>query len=128
MLTTTPILKIADPLKDLFVCIGTCKEGLIELLIQENYVVAYELKKLKKHEKNYDTHDLELLAIIHALKMWQPYLIERKYLQMLDNISLKYLFNQQNVNVRQSRWLSFLNEYEFEIKHIKGKQTKLQVL
>ena len=55
-------------------------------LLQENYVVAYESRKLKEHEKNYATHDLEIDAIIHSLKMWQHYLIGRKFLLMLDNI------------------------------------------
>ena len=77
MLTTTPILKIVDPFKDFVVCTNACKEGLCRVLIQENYVVSYESKKLKEHEKNRYTHDLELVAIIHALKMWRQYLIER---------------------------------------------------
>ena len=91
------------------------------VLLQDNYVVAYESKKLKDHENNYATHDLELAAIIHALKMWRRYLIGRNFLLMSYNISLKYLFDQHNFNARQAKWLSFLSEYGFEIKHIKGK-------
>ena len=83
--------------------------------------MAYESRKLKEHEKNYVTNDLELAAIIHTEKMWRHYLIGRKFLLMPDNISLKYLFDQQNLNARQAIWMSFLSEYEFEIKHIKGK-------
>ena len=89
MSTIVPILKIVDPFKDFFVCTYACKEGLGGVLIQENYIIAYESKKLKEHEKNYATHDLELAAIIHALKMWRHYLIGRKFLLMSDNISLK---------------------------------------
>ena len=70
LLTTTPILKIVDPFKDFTVCTDTCNEGIGVVLLQENYVVAYESKILKEHEKNYATHDLELVSIIHALKMW----------------------------------------------------------
>ena len=94
------------------------------MLIQENYVMAYESRKLKEHEKNYATQDLELAAIIHALKMWQHYLIGRKFLFMSANIGLKYLFDQQNLNATESRWVTFLSEYDFEIKHIKGKENK----
>ena len=119
LLSTAPILKIPDPFKDFVVCTDACKEGLGGVLIQENYVVAYESRKLKEHEKNYATHNLELASILHALKMWRNYLIGRKFLLMSDNISLKYLFDQQNLNVRQEIWLSFLSEYDFEIKHIK---------
>jgi len=122
---TAPILKILDPYKDFVVCTNACREGLGGVLIQENYVVAYESRKLKQHEKNYATHDLELVDIIHALKMWRHYLIGRRFMLMSDNISLKYLFDQPNLNARQARWLAFLSEYDFEIKHIKGKENKV---
>ena len=58
MLTTTPILKIDDPFKKFIVCIDACKEGLGGVLIQKNYVVGYESRKLKQHENNYTTHNL----------------------------------------------------------------------
>ena len=95
------------------------------MFLQEDYVISYESRKLKIHEQNYGTHDLELAAIIHALKMWRHYLIGRKFTLMSDNISLKYLFDQQNLNAHQARWLAFLSEYDFEIKHIKGKENKM---
>ena len=94
LLTTSPILKIVDPFKDFIICTDACKEGLGGVLIQENYVVAYEYRKLKELEKNYTTHGLELAAIMNALKMWRHYLIGRKFLLISDNISLKYLFDQ----------------------------------
>ena len=119
MSTTTPILKIVDPFKDFIVCTDACKEGLGGVLIQENYIVAYESRELKEHENNYATHELELAAIIYELNMWRHYLIKRKCLLMSNSISLNYLFDQQNLNARQARWLSFLSEYDFEIKHIK---------
>ena len=125
LLTTAPILKIVDPFKDFVVCTDTCNEGSGGVLLQDNYAVDYESRKLKYHEKNYATHYLELAAIIHALKMWQHYLIGRKFLLLSDNLSLKYLFDQKNLNAIQARWLSFLSEYDFEIKHIKGKQNKV---
>ena len=75
--------------------------------------MAYESRKLKEHEKNYATHDLELVALIHGLKMWRHYLIGRKFTLMSYNISLKYLFDQQNSNARHARWFSFLSEYYF---------------
>ena len=70
ILTTASILKIVYPFKDLFMCINAYNEGLGKVLLQANFVVAYESKKLKEHEKNYTINDLELVAIIHALKMW----------------------------------------------------------
>ena len=62
---------------------------------------------------------------MHALKMWFHNLIDKIFLLMSDNIILKYLFDQQNVNARQARWLAFLSEYDFEIKYIKGKENKV---
>jgi hypothetical protein len=70
LLTSAPVLKIVDPTKDFTVCTYACKEGLGGVLMQDNHVVSYESKKLKEHERNYVTHDLELATIIHALKMW----------------------------------------------------------
>ena len=125
MLTTSPILKIVYPFKDFFICTKACKEGLCRVLIQEKYVVKYEPRKLKEHEKNYATHDLELASIINVLKMLQHYLIGRRFLLMSDNICLKYVFDEQNLKTRQAMWLSFLREYDFEIKHIKGKENKV---
>ena len=81
--------------------------------------------KLKAHENNYETYDLELDSIIHTLKMWRHHLMGKIFLLMSDNISLKYLFDQQHMNARQARWLAFLSEYDFEIKHIKRKENKV---
>ena len=124
LLTTTPILNIIDPDNDFVVCTDACNEGFGGILTQEIHVIAYESRKLKTHENNYATRDLELDAIIHALKMWRHHVISKIFLLTYDNISLKYLFDQQNLNARQSRWLALLSEYDFEIKHIKGKKIK----
>ena len=101
------------------------KEGLVGFLLQNDHAICYESQKLKEREKNYRMHDLELVAIIHALRMWRHYLMARKFLLKTDNISLKYLFDQKDMNARQARWLVFLSEYHFELKHIKGKENKV---
>jgi hypothetical protein len=75
------------------VCIGACKEGLGGVLIQEGFVVCYESRKLKEHEKNYATHDLELAAIIHALRKWRHYLMGKRFELRIDHNGLKYLFD-----------------------------------
>ena len=77
ILTSAPILKIANPEKDFMVCSDACGQGLGVVLMQDSHVVCYELRKLKDHEKNYATHDLELASIVHALKMWRHYLMGR---------------------------------------------------
>ena len=93
--------------------------------MQDNHVVCYESRKLKNHDKNYVTHDLELSARIHALKMWRHYLMRRKFELRTNHSNLKYLFDQPTLNARQTRWLEFLCEFDFEIKHIKGKENKV---
>ena len=107
------------------VCIDACNDGLGGVLNQEGHVIAYESRKLKIHENNYATYDLELAAVIHALKMWRHHLIDRKFVLMTDNKGLKYLLDKSNLNARQARQLAFLSEYDFEIQHIKGKENKV---
>ena len=122
LLMIAPVLRIVDPNGDFIVCMDASKEGLGGFLLQNDHVIYYELRKLKEHEKNYPTHDLELAVIIHAMKMWRHYLMGRKFLLKTNNMSLKYLFDQTDLNARQSRWLAFLTEYHFELKHIKGRR------
>ena len=88
------------PRKYFVVCTNACNQGLGGFLIQDNHVVCYESRKLKDHERNYDTHDLELAAIVHALKMWRHYLMGRKFELRTDHYGLKYLFDQSNLNAR----------------------------
>jgi hypothetical protein len=75
LLTSAPILRIDDPDADFVVCTDACNEGLDGVLSQNGHVVCYESRKLKEHERIYSTHDLELVAIVHALKMRQHYLM-----------------------------------------------------
>jgi hypothetical protein len=75
LLTTTPILKVPDMETDFLVCTDASKEGLGRFLMQNGRVIAYISRKLRRHEENYAMHDLELLAIIYALKVWRHYLV-----------------------------------------------------
>ena len=125
LLTKAPVLKVADPLKNYTVCTDASLEGVGGVLTQEGHVVCYESRKLKEHERNYVVHDLELAAVVHALKMWWHYLLGRKFLLLTDNTCVKNLFTQSRLNARQARWLAFLSEFDFEVKHIKGKENKV---
>jgi hypothetical protein len=80
---------------------------------------------LNEYEGNYVTHDLELVAIVHALKMWRHYLLGRKFVLMTNQCGLRYLFDQPKLNARQARWKALPSEFDFEIKHIKGKENKV---
>jgi hypothetical protein len=105
LLTHAPVLEIVDPDNDFLVCTDACKEGLREVLMQEGCVICYESIKLSEHEINYVTHDLELDAIVHALKMWRHYLMGRRFLLMKDQCGLRHLFDQPKLNARQARWM-----------------------
>jgi hypothetical protein len=124
LLTNAPVLKIVDPNKDFLVCTYSCKEGLRGVLMQ-GYAIFYESKKLSEHEVNYVTHDMEFSAIVHALKMWRHYLLGRIFVLITDHSGLRYLFNQPKLNVRQARWMTLLSEFDFKIKHIKGKENRV---
>ena len=121
LLTSALVLKIADPEKDFVVCTDACDQGLGGVLMQDNHMISYESINLKEHGKNYTTHDLEIATRVHALKMWRHYLMGRRFELRTYHCGLKYLFDQPTLNARQARWLEFLCEFDFEIKHIKGK-------
>jgi hypothetical protein len=125
LLTNAPILQIVDPNEDFVVCTDACKEGLGGVLNQNGFVVCYESRKLKEHERLYATHDLELAAIVHALKKWRHYLMGKRFEVRTYINGMKYLFDQPTINAKQSRWLEFLCEYDFDIKHMKGKENKV---
>ena len=122
---TALVLRIVDPDGDFVVCIDASKEGLGGVLLQNDHTICYESQKLKEHEKNYPMHDIELSSIIHALRMWRHYLMGRKFLLKTDNMSLKYLFDQLDLNSRQARWFPFFTEYHFELNHIKDRDNKI---
>jgi hypothetical protein len=92
LLTNAPIPKIVDPNEDFMVCTDVLKEGLGGVLVQNGYAICYESRKLNEHEMNYDTHDLELAAIVHVLKMWRYYLMGIKFELRINHSGLKYLF------------------------------------
>jgi hypothetical protein len=123
--TNALVLKNIDPNKDFVVCIDACKERLGGDLNQNGHVICYESRKFKEHEINYATHDLELATIVHALRMWRHYLMGGKFELRIDHSGLKHLFEKQTLNSRKTRWLEFLSEYDFDIKHIKGKANKV---
>ena len=109
LLTSAPVLKIVNPEKDFVVCTDACGQGLGGVLMQDNHVICYESRNLKEHERNYATHDLELAAIVHALKMWRNYLMGRRFELRTDHYGLEYLFDQPTLNARQASWSFYVS-------------------
>lgn len=88
----------------------------MDILVKKGQVVAYVSQHLKPHEENYPTHDLELAAIIFALKVWRHYLYEIHFEMFSDQKSLKYLFDQKELNMRKRRWMQYLKDFDFKLK------------
>jgi hypothetical protein len=120
MLTRSSILKVPNMDKDFLVCTDASKEGLGEVLMQSGRVITYISRKLRKHEENYVTHNLELLAILYALRVWRHYLIRWNFKLKMDQFGLQHIFTQSDLNARQRHWSELLSKYNFEITYIKG--------
>ncbi|XP_020262691.1 uncharacterized protein LOC109838678 [Asparagus officinalis] len=97
------------------------RRGLGCVLQQDGHVVAYASRQLKKHEQNYPTHDLELAAVIFALKLWRHYLLGEQVKVFTDHKSLKYIFTQKELNMRQRRWLELMADYDIDLQYHPGK-------
>ena len=89
--------------------------------MQERKVIAYGSRQLHPHEENYPTHDLELVAVIYALKLWRHYLLGNHCEIYTDHQSLKYLFTQPSLNLRQQRWMEAVTDYDLGISYTPGK-------
>jgi hypothetical protein len=89
--------------------------------MQDGHVVAYASRHLRKHEEHYPTHNLELVAVVHALKLWRHYLIGKRCKVYSDNRSLKYIFTQPDLNLWQRRWLELIKDYDPGINYHPGK-------
>jgi hypothetical protein len=95
--------------------------GLGCVLMQDHRVIAHASRALRVHEQNYPTHDLELAAVIHALKIWRHHLMGAKCHIYTDHKSLKYIFTQADLNMRQRRWLELIKDYDLEVRYHPGK-------
>ncbi|WVZ97224.1 hypothetical protein U9M48_042774 [Paspalum notatum var. saurae] len=120
-LTTAPVLTLPDQQKKFTVYCDASRDGLGCVLMQEGKVVAYGSRQLRKHEVNYPTHDLELAAVVYALKIWRHYLFGQRCVIYTDHKSLKYIFTQNKLNMRQRRWLELIKDYDLEIHYHPGK-------
>lgn len=115
------MLKVAYLEKYFVICTDASKEGVDRVFTQVGKVIAYESHKLKEYEQCYSAYDLELTAVVHALKVWQHYLLGKKFLLWTDHSSLTNFFNQSSLNDWQAKWTTFLSDFDFDMKHLKGK-------
>jgi hypothetical protein len=121
LLTTAPVLAQPDIEKPFDVYCDASGSGLGCVLMQEGRVIAYASRQLRRHEEHYPTHDLELAAVVHALKIWRHYLLGNTFHLYTDHKSLKYIFTHSELNMRQRRWLELIKDYDLEIHYHSGK-------
>ena len=121
-LTTTPILIVQDRGQGYTVYCDASRVGLGCMLMQSERVVAYGSRQLKNHEQNYPTHDMDLAVVVFALKIWRHYLYGKEFEMYSYHKSLKYIFTQQDLNMRQRRWMEFLEDYDFTLHYHPGKE------
>ncbi|WZY70984.1 hypothetical protein YC2023_003224 [Brassica napus] len=121
MLTSAPVLVLPEADQPYVVYTDASITGLGCVLTQHGKVIAYASRQLRKHEGNYPTHDLEMAAVVFALKIWRSYLYGAKVQILTDHKSLKYIFTQPELNLRQRRWMEFVADYDLDITYYPGK-------
>jgi hypothetical protein len=112
--------------KPFLIYCDTSGQGLGCVLMQDGHVVAYVSRQLRKHEEKYPAHDLELVVIVHALKIWRHYIIGKRCEVYSDHKSLKYIFTQPYLNLRQRRWLELIKDYDLAINYHSGKANVIE--
>nr|GEU51140.1 putative reverse transcriptase domain-containing protein [Tanacetum cinerariifolium] len=120
-LCNAPVLALLDGSNKCVVFCDASKQGFGCMLMRRGKVIAYASRQLKTHEKNYTTHDLELGAVVFALKIWRHYIYETKSVIYTHHKSIQYIFDQKEFNMCQRRWIELLSDYEYEIKYHPGK-------
>jgi hypothetical protein len=121
LLTTAPVLAQPNIEKPFDVYCDASGTGLGCVLMQDGRVIAYASRQLLLHEEHYPTHDLEFAAVVHALKIWHHYLLGNTCHLYTNHKSLKYIFTQSELNMRQRRWLELIKNYDLEIYYHLGK-------
>ncbi|GJT66863.1 putative reverse transcriptase domain-containing protein [Tanacetum coccineum] len=116
-IANAPILALPEGSEDFVVYCDASHKGLGAVLMQREKVIAYASRQLKVHEKNYTTHDLELGSVVFALKIWRHYLYGTRCTVFTDHKSLQHILDQNELNMRQRRWLELLSDYDCDIRY-----------
>ena len=121
-LISAPILIVSDRGQGYTVYCDASRAGLGCVLMQSRRVVAYGSRQLKNHEQKYPKHDMELVAVVFAMKIWRHYLYDEEFEVHSYHKSLKYIFTQRDLNMRQRKWMEFLEDYDFTLHYHPGKE------
>ena len=120
-LTKAPILALPNFAKTFEIECDASNIGIGAVLLQEDHPITYFSEKLKGSYLNYSTYDKELYALVKALKNWQHYLFPKEFVIHSDHESLKYLKGQSKLNKSQAKWVEFIEQFPYVIKHKQGK-------
>ena len=124
-LLTAPVLALPDFNKIFEVECDASICGVGAVLSQNGHPVAFHSEKLTASRKNWTTYEQELYAVVRACKVWEPYLVQREFVVLTDHIALKQINGTSDNNRMHSRWFSFLQRFEFTIKHRSGASNKV---
>nr|GFC00116.1 putative reverse transcriptase domain-containing protein [Tanacetum cinerariifolium] len=120
-LCSAPILSLPEGSEDFVVYCDASLRGFRAVLMQREKVISYASRQLRENEENYTTHDLELGAVVYALRLWRHYLYGTKCTVYTDHKSLQYILDQKELNMRQRRWVELLSDYDCKIRYHPGK-------
>nr|GEV24744.1 putative reverse transcriptase domain-containing protein [Tanacetum cinerariifolium] len=121
-LYSVPIMALPEESEDFVVYCDASHKGLGAVLMQREKVIAYASGQLKVYENNYTTYDLEQGSIVFALKIWRHYIYGTKCTVITDHKSLRHIFDQKELNMRQRRWLELLSDYDCDIRYHSRKE------
>ena len=124
-LTSSPILKLPVISSPFEVAADVCCTGVGAVLAQQGHPIEYFSEKLSPSRQSWSTYEEELYALVRALKQWEHYLLSKEFVLLTDHFSLKYLQAQKNISRMHARWISFLQMFDFVIKHQSGKENKV---
>jgi hypothetical protein len=121
----TPVLKLPDFLKNFEAACDASHVGIGGVLSQKGHPIAFYSEKLNDTRQRYSVYDMEFYVLIQTLKHWRPYLIYREFILFTNHDSLKHLNSQSKLNARHARWMDYLQQFEFVIRHKSGKENKV---
>jgi hypothetical protein len=122
-LTNAPVLKAPDFSKPFELYTDASTHGIGSVLLQDGHPIAYESRKLSSAEFNYTTTEQELLAVVHSLKVFRPYIQNRHMVTTIytDHRALEWLLTKQDVSRREARWLEEISRYHLKLSYIPGR-------
>lgn len=123
-LCSTLVLILPDFNKVFEVAVDAWGIGVEAVLSQENHQIEYFSEKLSESRKKWSTYGQKLYALVRSLKQWEHYLLGKEFILFTDHLLLKYLHTLRHMNRMHARWITFLQRFDFLIKHRAGKINK----